>query len=400
MPVISVILLIAIALALITNFIGVHTLLGAFVAGIMIGQSPILTKRIEEQLRGLIVASFMPIFFGMAGLAINLGVLRDPVLSGTGLGLHWYRECWQARRLLFGPPAGSAQSSGGSGGRGRHERSWFDGSDLGDHRADDGRPESTTLHPHRPDGRRDNGLLFCVGRWRACRIRAEEEDRLKTEIAEEKDVLPKLERVLVGVDCIDNSVLASRLAGWLIGARLVSASVTELKSATEGHESRSSPSHWVIEAAETAARSINPEDERRAPAKNKRDDPIADAAKEAESDRLPIRELVSILHPKTDDHKPRDSSAEAVLTEAKKGYALLFLGLGAAPGATKGAFSPAIEEIIREFSGHVAIALDGGNALRTRLERSSFRQQGSITRGSGRRLRLLLPRAAEPPSRR
>ena len=61
-------------------------------------------------------------------------------------------------RLLFGPPAGSAQSSGGSGGRGRHERSWFDGSDLGDHRADDGRPESTTLHPHRPDGRRDNGL--------------------------------------------------------------------------------------------------------------------------------------------------------------------------------------------------------------------------------------------------
>ena len=103
---------------------------------------------------------------------------------------------------------------------------------------------------------------------------------------------------------------------------------------------------------------------------------------------------------KTDDHKPRDSSAEAVLTEAKKGYALLFLGLGAAPGATKGAFSPAIEEIIREFSGHVAIALDGGNASRTRLERSSFRQQGSITRGSGRRLRLLLPRAAEPPSRR
>ena len=204
----------------------------------------------------------------------------------------------------------------------------------------------------------------------------------------------------MGVDCIDNSVLASRLAGWLIGARLVSASVTELKSATEGHESRSSPSHWVIEAAETAARSINPEEERRAPAKNKRDDPIADAAKEAESDRLPIRELVSILHPKTDDHKPRDSSAEAVLTEAKKGYALLFLGLGAAPGATKGAFSPAIEEIIREFSGHVAIALDGGNALRTRLERSSFRQQGSITRGSGRRLRLLLPRAAEPPSRR
>jgi Kef-type K+ transport system membrane component KefB len=35
-----------IALALVTNFIGVHTVLGAFAAGIMIGQSPILTKHI------------------------------------------------------------------------------------------------------------------------------------------------------------------------------------------------------------------------------------------------------------------------------------------------------------------------------------------------------------------
>jgi hypothetical protein len=46
MPIISVILVIMIALALVTNFIGVHTVLGAFAAGIMIGQSPILTKHI------------------------------------------------------------------------------------------------------------------------------------------------------------------------------------------------------------------------------------------------------------------------------------------------------------------------------------------------------------------
>jgi nucleotide-binding universal stress UspA family protein len=71
MPVISLILVITITLALVTNFIGVHTVLGAFAAGIMIGQSPILTKHIEEQLRGLIVALFMPVFFGVAGLAIG-----------------------------------------------------------------------------------------------------------------------------------------------------------------------------------------------------------------------------------------------------------------------------------------------------------------------------------------
>ena len=71
--------------ALVTNFIGVHTVLGAFVAGIMIGQSPILTKHIEEQLRGLIVALFMPIFFGVAGLAIDLKVLSDRHLLGLAL---------------------------------------------------------------------------------------------------------------------------------------------------------------------------------------------------------------------------------------------------------------------------------------------------------------------------
>ena len=43
-------------------------MLGAFVAGILIGQSPILTRHIDEQLRGLIVALFMPVFFGLAGL--------------------------------------------------------------------------------------------------------------------------------------------------------------------------------------------------------------------------------------------------------------------------------------------------------------------------------------------
>jgi Kef-type K+ transport system membrane component KefB len=80
MPVISVILVLMFALALLTDLIGVQTVLGAFVAGIMIGQSPILTKHIEEQLRGLIVALFMPVFFGVAGLAIDLKVLADPRL--------------------------------------------------------------------------------------------------------------------------------------------------------------------------------------------------------------------------------------------------------------------------------------------------------------------------------
>ena len=67
-------------MALITDAIGVHTVLGAFVAGILVGQSPILTRHIDEQLRGLIVALFMPVFFGLAGLSDQSRRPRRPEL--------------------------------------------------------------------------------------------------------------------------------------------------------------------------------------------------------------------------------------------------------------------------------------------------------------------------------
>ncbi|MEA2953156.1 MAG: hypothetical protein QOJ96_2676, partial [Alphaproteobacteria bacterium] len=85
-PVITMILVIMAVMALITHEIGVHTVLGAFIAGILIGESPILTKHIEEQLRGLITALFMPVFFGMAGLTADLTVLKDPYLLMVTLG--------------------------------------------------------------------------------------------------------------------------------------------------------------------------------------------------------------------------------------------------------------------------------------------------------------------------
>ena len=85
-PVITVILLLMGGMALITHLIGVHTVLGAFVAGILVGESPILTRQIDERLRGLISSFFMPVFFGLAGLSADLSVLRDPdLLMLTGL---------------------------------------------------------------------------------------------------------------------------------------------------------------------------------------------------------------------------------------------------------------------------------------------------------------------------
>jgi len=61
-PVLTAILIVMGVMALATQLIGVHTVLGAFVAGILVGESPILTRHIDEQLRGLVAALFMPVF--------------------------------------------------------------------------------------------------------------------------------------------------------------------------------------------------------------------------------------------------------------------------------------------------------------------------------------------------
>ena len=82
LPVITVILVIMGTMALTTHLIGVHTVLGAFVAGVLIGESPILTRHIEGELRGLITALFMPIFFALAGLNTDITILNDPRLLG------------------------------------------------------------------------------------------------------------------------------------------------------------------------------------------------------------------------------------------------------------------------------------------------------------------------------
>lgn len=87
MPVISVILVLMLGMALLTHLIGVHTVLGAFVCGILVGESPILTRQIDEQLRGLILGLFMPVFFALAGLSADLSILQNPALLTLTFGL-------------------------------------------------------------------------------------------------------------------------------------------------------------------------------------------------------------------------------------------------------------------------------------------------------------------------
>ena len=293
MPVISVILMIMIGLALVTNFIGVHAVLGAFAAGIMIGQSPILTKHIEDQLRGLIVALFMPVFFGVAGLAIDLKALSDPHLLGLAflvIGIASIGKlggCYLGSRIarLNHPEAlavGFAMNARGS-------------------------TEVILATIGLTIGVLNQQLFTVIVvmavvttvcmppllRWALERVpmRHEEKARMEREAAEEKDFVPKLERVLVGLDRGDNGRLASRLAGWLVGARHLTATVMEVDSVAKNGEPTSSPSQGVIDAAETAAHATQVKDN---PPKDDTHDPIDVAVEGAKSESIPVRELVSI----------------------------------------------------------------------------------------------------------
>ena len=61
-------------MALATQALG----LGAFIAGVLVGELPILTEHIAGQLRGMTAYFFAPIFFALAGVNSDVTVLKSP----------------------------------------------------------------------------------------------------------------------------------------------------------------------------------------------------------------------------------------------------------------------------------------------------------------------------------
>jgi nucleotide-binding universal stress UspA family protein len=58
--------------AAITQALGLHALLGAFVVGVLLGRSPRTNERLLDSLRTLTVAVFAPIFFALAGMRVDI----------------------------------------------------------------------------------------------------------------------------------------------------------------------------------------------------------------------------------------------------------------------------------------------------------------------------------------
>ena len=356
LPVITAILAITGAMALTTNAIGVHTVLGAFIAGILVGQSPILTRHIDEQLRGLIVALFMPIFFGLAGLSTNLAVLANTDLLFLTLGLIAIASLGKF---------GGAFLGGHSGGM-----SWAESLALGCGMNARGSTEVIVATIGLSMGVLNQDLFTTIVtmavvttmsmppllRWALGRLplTPEEADRLKREELEVAGFVPKIERMLVAVDASPSGQLASRLAGLLVGARRMATTIIHFDyepagSLGEEHKQAERTKEVVKENAEEGFE-----------------------AGLAEPGSAPTAITTRV----------EKSDEDAIATEAKKGYG--FLVIGREPASEGDTFHEQITRSAAEFGGPFAIAVARG-----------VDRQDTV----GPRLNILVPVTGTPVSR-
>jgi Kef-type K+ transport system membrane component KefB/nucleotide-binding universal stress UspA family protein len=335
LPAITMIIVVAGLMALATDAIGVHTVLGAFVAGILVGQSPILTRHIEEQLRGLIVALFMPVFFGMAGLSANLHALTSMNMLLLTIGLIVIASIGKfSGAVLGGRIGGLTLAESLAVGSGMNAR---------------GSTEVIIASFGLAMGALSQNLFTAIVtmavvttmvmppmlRWSVARlpIRAEEQERLEREDLEERGFVSQLERLLVAVDSSSSGQLASRLVGLLAGVRQIPTTALHFDYATAqalpGTEQQVERTATVLTlAAESGGEASDPPGE---PDPPKHNIDITVRVEEAGATEAAIGE------------------------EAKKGYGLMFIGREPASEGNK--FTEHITRSAVSFGGPIAIVI-------------------------------------------
>jgi Kef-type K+ transport system membrane component KefB/nucleotide-binding universal stress UspA family protein len=368
--VITVILLMMCGMALITHLIGVHSVLGAFVAGVLVGESPILTRQIDERLRGLITSLFMPVFFGLAGLSADLTILKDPGLFAL-----------TALLVLIA----SLGKFGGA---------WLGGSLGGLNRAEclalasgmnaRGSTEVIIATIGLSMGVLSQNLFSMIVTMailttmamppmlRAALARLplgnDEKARLEREELEENGFVANLERLLLAVDESANARFAAHIAGLIAGPRGLPITVLHIGSRASRQKDKreDDASHEaVVKHAAKAAAGIDED-----PA---RDVDVTTRAREKKA-------------------------GEAVLDEARKGFDLLLVGMDKVVAAD--GFERKIEEVTAGFDGPLAIIAGKGSHLR-QGESKAFRilvpVSGSAVSRRGAELAIALARTSLTP---
>ncbi|MBR0775515.1 cation:proton antiporter [Bradyrhizobium diazoefficiens] len=332
-PVITVILLLMGTMALITHLIGVHTVLGAFVAGILVGESPILTRQIDERLRGLISSFFMPVFFGLAGLSADLSVLRDPnLLMLTGL-------------LVVIASVGKFGGAfvGGTVGGLNYRESLALASGMNAR----GSTEVIIATIGLSIGVLSQNLFTMIVTMaivttmamppmlRAALARLpmnkDEKERLDREEFEKRGFVANLERPLLAVDESVNATFAAHIAGLIAGMRGLPITVLHVgRRAKQQEESRDEEeSHEAV---------------------------VKKAAVSANSDE-------GAGHVDVVTRARKASLGEAVAEEARKGFDLLVVGVDKV-AASKDRFDRKIEDAAAKFDGPLALVAAKGKHLK------------------------------------
>jgi Kef-type K+ transport system membrane component KefB/nucleotide-binding universal stress UspA family protein len=322
MAVISIILATTLSMALLTEAIGVHLVLGAFVAGILIGQSPILTRHISEQLRGFIIALFMPIFFGTAGISTDLAVLAKPELMLLTLGLIALASAGKfSGAFLGGRLGGLSYSQSLAVGCGMNAR---------------GSTEVIVASIGLSIGALNQSLFTSIVamaivtttamppmlKWSLQRLPLgpEEKERLEREEFEALGFLKRIERLLVAVDDSPSGKLGSRLAGLLAGVRRIPTTVVHFDPATAHEDAAAQRTEATVKAG-------------------------ADEAATTATDKVDI----------TTRTQKTDTLEAAIAAEAKKGYGLLVIGRD--PAFTGNGFDPRMTRSVAAFGGSFAITI-------------------------------------------
>jgi Kef-type K+ transport system membrane component KefB/nucleotide-binding universal stress UspA family protein len=348
-PVITVILVIMVAMALITQLIGVNTVLGAFVAGILIGESPILTRHIDEQLRGLIVALFMPVFFGLSGLSADLTVLRQPDLALLAVGLVAIASIGKFLGAFVGGKLGGlTRAESLALGCGMNAR---------------GSTEVIVATIGLSMGVLSQNLFTLIVtmailttmamppmlRWALKRLpmRKKERIRLEREELDARGFVTNLERLLLAADDSANGKFASRLAGVIAGSGGKPTTIVDL---SKGDKTK--------EAAKPKAEAKS----------------NGDVAKETVKTAA---EDVDTLETHPDEEKPgktdvitradKPKGPEAIAEEARKGHDFMVVGIEKTRSPS-GGFSKDISLITKGFECPLAV-VDARDTRRDRLPR-------------------------------
>ena len=333
--VITTILIVMGLLALLTHAIGVHTVLGAFVAGILVGQSPILTRQIDEKLRGLITALFAPVFFGLAGLSADLTVLRDPHLLALTAGLITIASLGKFAGAFAGGaigglrPAESLALACGMNARGSTEVIVASiGLSIG--------ALSENLYT----------MIVAMAvlttlamppmlRWALARLPLDDDERqrLDREASDEKSFVANLERLMVVADETAKGRFAARLAGFVAASGGMPVTIVPFAVGDAQREGAGSPNGQLGQVTETAA---------------------------ADGQARTSVEGESTPHPVAVTERPSDGDThEAIAAASAKGFDFLLVGCEPT-GASEGGFNEDVAKIAGSFNGPFAIVAARG----------------------------------------